>query len=165
MRITKDQKAITLIALVITIIVLLILAGVALATLTGNSSIIENANNAVERYNGSAGNDQNVINQVENLFAKYLGESSSVGDDDNDDTPPALFQPTAVVATNNAEITYDANGGTGNINDGFTAPLGNGFKGWNTAADGSGTMYAPGDEVSTSGTLYAIWGGTYRLGQ
>ena len=73
MRLTKDQKAITLIALVITIIVLLILAGVALATLTGNTSIIDNANNAVERYNASAGNDQNVINQVENLFAKYLG--------------------------------------------------------------------------------------------
>ena len=82
MRITKDQKAITLIALVITIIVLLILAGVALATLTGNSSIIENANNAVERYNASAGNDQNVLNQVENLFAKYMGGSSSAGDDD-----------------------------------------------------------------------------------
>ena len=89
MRITKDQKAITLIALVITIIVLLILAGVALATLTGNTSIIENANNAVERYNASAGNDQNVLNQVENLFAKYMGEINNAGDDDDDDTPPA----------------------------------------------------------------------------
>ena len=163
MRITKDQKAITLIALVITIIVLLILAGVALATLTGNGNIIDNANNAVERYNASAGNDQNVLNQVENLFAKYMGGSNNTGDDD--DTPPTPLQPTAVVATNNAEITYNANGGTGDITNGFTAPLGNGFKGWNTQADGSGTMYLPGDEVSTSTTLYAIWGGTYRLGQ
>ena len=79
MRLTKEQKGITLIALVITIIVLLILAGVALATLTGNGSIIDNANYAVERYNASAGNDQNVLNQVENLFAKYMGGSSSAG--------------------------------------------------------------------------------------
>ena len=163
MRLTKEQKGITLIALVITIIVLLILAGVALATLTGNTSIIDNANYAVTEYNKSAGNDQNVLNQVENLFAKYMGGSNNTGDDD-DDTPTPL-QPTAVVATNNAEITYNANGGTGDITNGFTAPLGNGFKGWNTQADGSGTMYLPGDEVSTSTTLYAIWGGTYRLGQ
>ena len=47
MRVTKEQ-GITLIALVITIIVLLILAGVALATLTGNTSIIDNANYSVE---------------------------------------------------------------------------------------------------------------------
>ncbi|MBQ9298599.1 MAG: hypothetical protein IJ223_06220 [Clostridia bacterium] len=164
-----NQKGITLIALVITIIVLLILAGVALATLTGNSSIIDNANYAVEEYNSSANADQEVLNQVENLFAKYMGESANNNetgdDDDDDDTPVVPLQPTAVVATSGAEITYNANGGTGNINYGFVAPLGNGFKGWNTEADGSGTMYAPGDEVSESGTLYAIWGGTYRLGQ
>ena len=71
----KEQKGITLVALVITIIVLLILAGVALATLTGNTSIIDNANNAVERYNAQAGNDQNIINQVDNLFRKYLGDN------------------------------------------------------------------------------------------
>ena len=77
----REQKGITLVALVITIIVLLILAGVALATLTGNTSIIDNANNAVERYNASANDDQNVINQVDNLFQKYLGANyiSSTG--------------------------------------------------------------------------------------
>ena len=105
MRITKDQKAITLIALVITIIVLLILAGVALATLTGNKSIIENANNAVERYNASAGNDQNVLNQVENLFAKYMGGSSSTGDDD--DTPQTPTQKTAASLQEGEWVMYD----------------------------------------------------------
>ena len=102
MRLTKDQKAITLIALVITIIVLLILAGVALATLTGNTSIIDNANYAVERYNASAGNDQNVLNQVENLFAKYMGGSSSAGDDD--DTPT---QKTAASLQEGDWVMYD----------------------------------------------------------
>ena len=73
MKLTKEVKGITLVALVITIIVLLILAGVALATLTGNTSIIDNANNAVQRYNESSKSDQNVLDGVENLFAKYMG--------------------------------------------------------------------------------------------
>ena len=122
---TEEQKGITLIALVITIIVLLILAGVALATLTGNTSIIENANNAVERYNESANADQNVIDQVENLFAKYMGTGTNVGnndvadDDDDDDslvaTPSvdangfATAQFTVVAnATNNVQIVIPA---------------------------------------------------------
>ena len=42
----KKQKGITLIALVITIIVLLILAGVSIATLTGNNGILTRANEA-----------------------------------------------------------------------------------------------------------------------
>ena len=42
----KNQKGITLIALVITIIVLLILAGVSIAMLTGQNGILTQANNA-----------------------------------------------------------------------------------------------------------------------
>ena len=42
----KNAKGITLIALVITIIVLLILAGVSIAMLTGDNGIITQANNA-----------------------------------------------------------------------------------------------------------------------
>ena len=45
----QKEKGITLIALVITIIVLLILAGVALATLTGDSGILSNAEKAKEQ--------------------------------------------------------------------------------------------------------------------
>ncbi|MCI8760901.1 MAG: hypothetical protein HFJ34_07340 [Clostridia bacterium] len=42
----KQEKAITLIALVITIIVLLILAGIAIATLTGENGILNQAKQA-----------------------------------------------------------------------------------------------------------------------
>ena len=42
----KNQKGITLIALVITIVVLLILAGITIATLTGDNGIITRANDA-----------------------------------------------------------------------------------------------------------------------
>ena len=42
----KEQKGITLVALVITIIVLLILAGVTIAMLTGNNGVLTKANDA-----------------------------------------------------------------------------------------------------------------------
>ncbi len=44
--IMKEKRGITLIALVITIVVLLILAGVTIATLTGDSRIIGKSNNS-----------------------------------------------------------------------------------------------------------------------
>ena len=46
----KEQNGITLIALVITILVLLILAGVSIAMLTGDNGLLSKANNAKELY-------------------------------------------------------------------------------------------------------------------
>jgi|GEM_PF-2784127 len=70
-------------------------------------------------------------------------------------------------------VTFDANGGTGTMAaqvedegesvaldaNGFTAPSGLVFAGWNTAADGTGTAYLDGaDFVFTADTtLYAQW--------
>jgi hypothetical protein len=62
-------------------------------------------------------------------------------------------------------ITYDANGGTGSMEDSinvvsaneFTAPTGMEFKEWNTSDDGEGTSYEPGDTVLDDTDLYAIW--------
>lgn len=68
----KGQKGITLVALVITIIVLLILAGVALATLTGNDSIINNANTAVDKYNNKANEDQSLLNDINKMLENYM---------------------------------------------------------------------------------------------
>ncbi len=42
----KENKGITLIALVVTIIILIILAGVSISTLTGQNGIIDNASKA-----------------------------------------------------------------------------------------------------------------------
>jgi uncharacterized repeat protein (TIGR02543 family) len=69
-------------------------------------------------------------------------------------------------------VTYNANGGTGapgaqekeedvNLVLSNTVPTRDGctFKGWNTAADGSGDSYAPGDTYTANAalTLYAQW--------
>ena len=66
----KNKKGITLIALIITIIVLLILAGVALATLTGQGNIIKNAQNAVGKYNNSVIAEQELLNLINSYFSK-----------------------------------------------------------------------------------------------
>ena len=55
------EKGITLIALVITVIVLLILAGVTLATITGYDGILPNAQNAVDKYKEGEGKEQQII--------------------------------------------------------------------------------------------------------
>ena len=68
----KNKNGITLIALIITIIVLLILAGVALATLTGQGNIIGNAENAVGKYNNSVAGEQQLLNEIEKYFQNYL---------------------------------------------------------------------------------------------
>lgn len=73
---------------------------------------------------------------------------------------------------NKLVLSYDANGGTGSMTpdsrfgkgtvkvsaNGFTRD-GYDFTGWNTAADGKGTAYKPGDELelTESLTLYAQW--------
>ena len=68
----KRVNGITLIALIITIIVLLILTGVALATLTGEGSLINNAENAVAQYNNKVIEEQFALNNIE----KYLENRS-----------------------------------------------------------------------------------------
>ena len=66
-------------------------------------------------------------------------------------------------------VTYNANGGSGTMSNStgssieikectFTAPECKQFTSWNTAANGSGTSYAPNATVTTNLTLYAQWG-------
>ena len=60
----RNMKGITLIALVITIIVMLILAGVTISTLTGQGSIIESSKNAVGKYNNKVIEEQETLNEI-----------------------------------------------------------------------------------------------------
>ena len=72
----KRENGITLIALVITIIVLLILAGVVLSTILGQGNIMNNAENAVESYNNSVITEQKLLNDIEKYIGNYInGES------------------------------------------------------------------------------------------
>ena len=64
----KSNKAITLVALIITIIVLLILAGVSLSMVLGENGLINKAQSSVNKYQESSENEQNLLNKVEEYF-------------------------------------------------------------------------------------------------
>ena len=68
----KENKGITLIALVITIIVLLILAGVSIAMLTGNNGILTQAQNAKNRTEEAQVEEENRLNEYNNIINNYV---------------------------------------------------------------------------------------------
>ena len=70
MKIKKENKGITLIALIITIIVLLILAVVTI-TAVNEGNIFAHANNAVTRYNVAATEENTMISNYLTEMAKY----------------------------------------------------------------------------------------------
>ena len=75
----KTQKGITLVALIITIVVLLILAAVAIGTVK-DSDIIGYAKDAVDRDNQAKGNESSIISGYENILKQYAtGENSGGG--------------------------------------------------------------------------------------
>ena len=73
MKSIKENKGITLIALVITIIVLLILAGVAIATLTGENGILTQAQNAKTKTTEGEEKEQIRLGYSEYQISKQTG--------------------------------------------------------------------------------------------
>ena len=77
MKIKKElqakERGITLIALVITIVVLLILASVSIAMLTGNNGILTQAQNAKNKTEQADKNEQNILNNYEDKINEYAG--------------------------------------------------------------------------------------------
>lgn len=67
----KSSKGITLVALVITIIVLLILVGVTLSIVM-NGNIIGQAQNAVNTYDDQSKNESQKLNWLSDEFQKYI---------------------------------------------------------------------------------------------
>ena len=122
----KNAKGITLIALVITIIVLLILAGVTIATLTGDNGILTQAGKAkdktteaesIERVQvevaGSYGLDGTIdkdqLNKnLGNIAGLKIGESNFGGENIVKELP-------VTVTLNGYDIGIDANGGVEKI--------------------------------------------------
>ena len=66
----KNETAITLIALVITIIVLLILAGISIAMLTGENGILTKAQEAKRRTEEAAANEQADLDRIEDYITE-----------------------------------------------------------------------------------------------
>ena len=75
----KQEKGITLIALVVTIVVLLILAGVSISLVLNNNGIISKAKEAKNRYAEAQTNEEKQLNELANLISTKLGETTGGG--------------------------------------------------------------------------------------
>ena len=132
----RNQRGITLIALVITIIVLLILAGVSIAMLTGENGILTRASDAAFKT-AFATARENVANTINETMTEYYGNvyvdsgeaviatdintalKGLVGDDDGGATiaytEPEGGDPTASGATGRISITFNDKTQTGDV--------------------------------------------------
>ena len=72
----KSNKGITLVALVVTIIVILILAGISIGMINGGTGIIEQANKAAKQAEASGGIEELHIKYVEALGKDKYGDIS-----------------------------------------------------------------------------------------
>ncbi len=73
----KNQNGITLVALVITIIVLLILAGITISLTLGEHGLIQRAQNAGNTYQQSANNEMNWLNYVDDYSNQLVYNATS----------------------------------------------------------------------------------------
>ena len=79
---TKEQKGITLVALIITIVVLLILAVVSINSIQ-NDGIISKAESAGQKFNEEQSKEQSIFQGYEDLFTELEGgfEAYTIGDE------------------------------------------------------------------------------------
>ena len=105
---SHHSSGITLVALVVTIVVLLILAGVTITSLLGDDGIITKAQQAADSMNQAIQNEQSELNAlIEELNSIMAG--NGVGGDDN---PPVVEPPkvsdnlgTVISTTENTDLT------------------------------------------------------------
>ena len=93
----KNQKGITLVALIITIIVMLILAGVSISLVVGENGVLTQAENAGDAT-ARAEAEQAVQLAFADLMMQYYGETTSTG-------------KTAVYSSTNVKKAIEDNGG------------------------------------------------------
>ena len=136
------ENGITLIALVVTIVVLLILAGVSVNALFGNNGIIEKAKEAQNKMDKATENDQKEINELTNWLDNQVNGTTgggTTGEDDNPSTTPKISRLIGTVVDKNTKAE-DAYGNKITIPKGFKV-LAHG-----TAA-GSATYTYSGDNI------------------
>ena len=138
----SNQTGITLIALVVTIVVLLILAGVSINALFGDSGIINKAKDAQNKMDQATQNDLDSINELNNwIDGKTNGTTGggTTGGDANPSTTPKISTLVGTVVDKNTKAE-DAYGNK------ITIPKGFKILSHGTAA-GSATYMYSGDNV------------------
>ena len=72
----KKERGITLIALVVTIVVLLILAGVSISLVINNNGVISKAKEAKNQYAEAQTNDEKQLNEVSDWIKETVGDTA-----------------------------------------------------------------------------------------
>ncbi len=98
------EQGITLIALVVTIILLLILAGVTISQIAGSNGLFQRARQAVEKYKNAAEEEQIQIGMLE----QYVTDFSVVGGDEGENKASITIE-TFTVEGNPKEQTITVN--------------------------------------------------------
>ena len=143
----SNQTGITLIALVVTIVVLLILAGVSINAIFSENGIIKRAQDAQNKMDQAAENDQKGINELSNwLDSKINGNSggnttggNTTGGDANPSTTPKISTLVGTVVDKNTKAE-DAYGNKITIPKGFKVVA-------HGTAAGSATYTYSGDNI------------------
>ncbi len=97
----KNTKGITLIALVITIVVLLILAGVSINAIFNDNGIIKKAQEAQNKMDQAKENDLREINELNNYLNEIMKNTETGGNTSGGDTPT----PTVEWTQNKTKVT------------------------------------------------------------
>ena len=110
----SNQTGITLIALVVTIVVLLILAGVTINALFGDSGIIQKAKDAQNKMDQAAENDLNALNELNEWLDDKIngstGKLPSVANETIPYYPDNTFTKVADTNLDNGLVIQDASG-------------------------------------------------------
>ena len=142
----RNQKGITLIALVITIIVLLILAGVSIAMLTGENGILTNASESQQRTDY-----ENAREQIDIALSAIKTEALAQMVDNNSyvpkDNAAALTSSSVIGNTITSDSKYKITT-TSTATDGIIKIS---YKNTSTKVDVSGSIDL--DEGSSGGTI------------
>ena len=110
----KKSAGITLVALVVTIVVLLILAGITIMYTMGENSIFKKAQEAKDKTNQAIKNEQEYMNSIDNMVNEYLNGTGNGGSTPTEpENPWAKIDRIAKAIANDNSITSDSTQATG----------------------------------------------------
>ena len=75
----NKENGITLVALVVTIVVLLILAGITIMYTMGENSIFKKAQEAKDKTENAVKNEQEYMNSIDNMVNEYINGTGNGG--------------------------------------------------------------------------------------
>ena len=113
----ENNQGITLVALVVTIVVLLILAGITIMYTMGENSIFKKAQEAKNKTEEAIKNEQEYMNSIDNMINEYTN-GTSTPTPEVPENPWAKIERIAKAIANDSNITSDSTQATGTTEKG-----------------------------------------------